>query len=75
MKSIYGVYDQVAEMIARLEPEKIMALKASPELQMRFNLLSEKHKSDQISIEEKDELNHFIFLERLFRLAKIRAEK
>ena len=75
MNSIYGVYDQVAEIIAQLEPEKVLALKASPELQKRYEFLAEKLKSNSLSTEEEDELNHFIFLERLIRLAKMRAEK
>lgn len=74
MKTIYNVYDQVAEMIARLEPRKILALRASDEVQKRFDFLAEKHKSSGLNAKEKDELDHFIVLERLFRLAKIRAE-
>lgn len=74
MKSIYSVYSEIADMIARLEPEKLLALQASAELQERFDLLAEKNKTAAISPQEKDELDHFIVLERLFRLAKIRAE-
>ena len=75
MKTIYGVYDQVAKMIALIEPEKVMALRASVELQKRFDFLVEKFKKSEIDQEEKDELDHFIVLERLFRIAKIRSEK
>lgn len=75
MKSIYGVHNQVAEMIALIEPEKILALRASVELQNRFDFLVDKYKKSEIDQQEKDELDHFIVLERLFRLAKIRAEK
>lgn len=75
MTTIYSVYDQIAEIIARLEPEKILALKASEEVQKRFNFLTEKLKNSEITRQEKDELDHYIVLERLFRLAKIRADK
>lgn len=74
MKSIYSIYDQVAEMLAKLEPEKILAIRASKELQDRFDMLSDKLKQATITPKEKDELDHFIVMERLFRLAKIRAE-
>ena len=74
MKSIYSVYDQVAEILARLEPEKVLALRASNELQDRFDFLASKLKQATITPKEKDELDHFIVMERLFRLAKIRAE-
>lgn len=75
MKSIYSVYDQIAELIARLEPDKILALRASEEVQKRFDFLLDKLKKSKITKQEKDELDHFIVMERLFRLAKIRADK
>lgn len=73
MTTIYNVYDQVAGLLAQLEPQKILAIQASPEMQLRFNTLVEKSKKEKISAREKDELNHFIVLERLFRLSKIKA--
>ncbi len=74
MRTIYSVYDQIADLLARIEPEKIKSLRASSELQERFNMLAEKHKNATISPIEKDELDHFLILERLFRLVKIRTE-
>ena len=73
MTTIYSVYDQIAGLLAQLEPEKILAIQASAEMQTRFNTLVEKSKQQQISAKEKDELNHFIVLERLFRLSEIKA--
>ena len=73
MTTIYSVYDQIAGLLAQLEPEKILAIRASAEMQARFDTLVEKSKQQQISAKEKDELNHFIVLERLFRLSKIKA--
>ena len=75
MATIYNVYDQVAELIAQLEPEKVLALRASSEVQNRFEYLVEKTRNEKTNRQEKDELNHFIVLERLFRLAKIRAHQ
>jgi hypothetical protein len=71
--TIYSVYDQVAELLAKLDPTKVMALKASSEMNERFENLAQKYKNEQISVKEKDELDHYIVLERLMRLAKIRA--
>ncbi len=73
MTSIYSVYDQIAGLIAQLEPKKILALQASPDMQSRFELLVQKSKNQDITPKEEDELNHFIVLERLFRLSKIKA--
>ena len=75
MQSIFGIYDQVADMLARLDPKALLDLKASPETQQRFDFLVEKKHSGDISSREKDELDHFIVLERLMRLAKIRADE
>ena len=71
--TIYSVYDEIAELLAELAPAKILALKASSEMQKRLELLIEKSKEDQLTVREKDELDHYIVLERLVRLAKIRS--
>jgi hypothetical protein len=67
-----GIYNQIANLIAQLDPTPISALRATPEMQERLEILIEKSKNQQISRNEKDELDHFIVLERLVRLAKIR---
>jgi hypothetical protein len=51
-----------------------MSLRPSPEVARRFEALVEKSKAVALSREEKDELDHFIVLERLIRLAKIRTQ-
>ena len=73
--TVYNVYDQVAEILAELNPAKIMSLKATAEQQERLEFLIEKSQNDQLSKKEKDELDHFIVLERLLRLAKIYSGK
>ena len=70
---VYNAYDQIAELIAELNPAKVMALKANKELQMRFENLVSKSKESSLDNREKDELDHYIVLERLIRLAKIRS--
>jgi len=74
MTTIYNVYDQIAEIIARAEPEKVLEMRASETMQQRFNILAEKSKNENISRQERDELSRFVVIERLLRLAKIRAE-
>ncbi len=44
MTVIYKVYDQVADLIAQLESEKILSIQISAEMQTRFNALVEKSK-------------------------------
>ncbi|UTA67786.1 hypothetical protein [Emticicia sp. 21SJ11W-3] len=72
--TIYNTYDQLAELIAGLDPAKVLALKATDEMQTRLENLIEKSKESSLDRREKDELDHYIVLERLIRLAKIRAQ-
>jgi hypothetical protein len=72
---VYNAYDQIAELIAELNPAKVMALKANEELQNRFENLVEKSKESTLNLQEKDELDHYVVLERLIRLAKIRSHE
>lgn len=72
---VYNAYDQIAELIAELNPAKVMALKANEELQNRFENLVEKSKESSLTLQEKDELDHYVVLERLIRLAKIRSHE
>lgn len=71
--TIYAVYDQIADLIARLDPSKVRALKASEEMTNRLEFLIEKSREASLNKAEKDELDHYIVLERLIRLAKIRT--
>lgn len=75
MPLIYSLYDQLAEVLASSNSKYISSLKANEEMQTRFDLLLGKSKENSLSEEEKDELNHFVVLERLVRLAKIRAAR
>lgn len=72
---VYNAYDQIAELIAELNPAKVMALKANKELQKRFEILVSKSKESSLDSREKDELDHYIVLERFIRLAKIRSHE
>ncbi len=71
--TIYSAYDQIADLLSTVEPAKLMSFKASDIMQQRLENLIVKSKEGIISLEEKDELDHYIVLERLVRLAKIRA--
>ncbi|MDX2250196.1 MAG: hypothetical protein SF052_25665 [Bacteroidia bacterium] len=66
-------YDKVADFIASMNPKKVLGLRASDEMQIRLDGLIAKEKAIGLTVEEKDELDHYIVLERLIRLAKARA--
>lgn len=71
--TVYNVYDQLANLIAQLNPNQVQALKATPDMQERLESLIEKSKNNELDKREKDEFDHFIVLERLIRLAKLRS--
>jgi len=66
-------YDMVADFIASMNPRKVLELKASDGMQERLEFLIRKEKDSNLSFGEKDELDHYIVLDRLIRLAKVRA--
>lgn len=68
-----NVYDSVADFIASLNPRKVLELRADPDVQQRLAVLIEKEKMEGLTPDEKEELDHYIVLERLIRLAKARA--
>jgi hypothetical protein len=74
MVSIYSAYGQIADVLSTVAPEKLMGLKASDAMPQRLEDLMAKSKEQRLTTEEKDELDHFLVLERLVRLAKIRAQ-
>jgi len=71
--TIYTAYDEIADLLSEAEPTRLLNLRASAEMQQRLEFLMEKSKEADLNKAEKDELDHYIVLERLIRLAKIRA--
>ncbi|MEM9886464.1 MAG: hypothetical protein AAF849_11285 [Bacteroidota bacterium] len=66
-------YDMVADFIASMNPRRVLELKAPASMQKRLETLIVREKEGGLSLEEKDELDHYIVLERLIRLSKVRA--
>ena len=72
---VQNVYDDVADFIANMNPQKILELRASEQSKERMVFLTEKEKESSLSHEEKDELDHYLVLERLIRLTKAHARQ
>jgi hypothetical protein len=68
-------YEEVAEFIASVNPAKVLAFRPSEETRQRVSELIEREKNEQISAEEKSELDYYMQLEHLMRMAKILAHK
>ncbi|MCB9317121.1 MAG: hypothetical protein H6574_16690 [Lewinellaceae bacterium] len=68
-----AAYDTVADFLASMDPVRILELHAPDSMQQRLEELIEKEKETGLNKDEKDELDHYIVLERLIRLAKANA--
>ncbi len=65
--------DEIIEFIAGENPKRVLEFKASQATRKRVFSLIEKSKAGQLSEEEQSELDHYLMLEHLLRLAKIKA--
>lgn len=71
----YKASEEVADFIAATNPAKVLAFRPSEETVQRVSDLIEREKTDEISAEEKYELDYYMQLEHLMRMAKIFARK
>ncbi|MEM1122030.1 MAG: hypothetical protein AAGJ18_16375 [Bacteroidota bacterium] len=70
------VYDPMIDFIVSgMPPEQIIAFRPPKSSMERLESLINKKKVSELSKEENSELDHFLFLEHIFRLAKARARK
>ncbi|MDQ3130009.1 MAG: hypothetical protein M3Q99_04515 [Acidobacteriota bacterium] len=67
-------YEEVVDFIAAgTTPQNVIAFRPSEAAQARIDNLLWREKEGEISGEEKSELDHYLQLEHLMRLAKARA--
>ena len=71
----YKASEEVADFIATTNPAKVLAFQPSKETKGRVSDLIEREKNEGISAEEKNELDYYMQLEHLMRMAKIFARK
>jgi hypothetical protein len=75
MVSANFAYDEIAGFIASMDPQKLIQFKASEKLQRRVDDLLYKNTEGQITEEERSELEHFLVIDNIISLAKLRAQK
>lgn len=73
--TVQTVYDHVADFIADMNPSKLLELRATDVASERLTTLIEQEKESGLTPAEKDELDHYLVLERLIRLAKAHARQ
>jgi hypothetical protein len=70
------VYEEVIEFIAAgTSPNKLITFEPSEVVKDRVAGLIYKEKTYGLSLDEKSELDHYMQLEHIMRLAKARARK
>lgn len=69
------VYEEMVEFIAPLGPEAVLHFEPSMEARRRVEDLLHRQREGQLSPDEREELEHYMILEHLFRLAKARARE
>lgn len=68
------VFDELAELLASMDPNKVLAFRTSEKSQSRLNELLEKHKqANKLSKEEESEVEQLLLLDHIVGLAKARA--
>jgi hypothetical protein len=68
-------YDEVIDFIAATNPDKVLAFRPSEATMQRVSDLIYREKTTVLSPEEKTELDHYMWLEHVMRMAKIRARQ
>jgi hypothetical protein len=71
----YRGAEEVADFIAAADPAKVLAFRPSDETKERVSDLIEREKSQGITPDEKAELDYYMHIEHLMRMAKIYAHK
>jgi hypothetical protein len=68
-------YEEIVEFIASLGPRALLEFKPSEAARQRVWDLLERQKAAPLTAEERAELNHYLEVEHLMRLAKVRARQ
>ncbi|MEN0006963.1 MAG: hypothetical protein AAF798_22620 [Bacteroidota bacterium] len=72
----HPVFDELASLLASMDPEKVIAFSTSPSSQDRLEELLDKNKTEEgLSAEENKEMEQFMLLEHIVSLAKAKALK
>ena len=72
---ISEVFGDIAEMIAQMNPQQIIDLKAPKGISERVEELVSRRKNGLISVDESIELERFLALDLFISLTKVRARK
>src|SRR5262249_49014869 len=75
-RAMIAAYDEFVDFIAAgTTPQSIIDFRASDETKARVADLIRQQKADSLSPDETAELNHYLHMEHVMRLAKARARQ
>ncbi len=69
------IYDEIVDFIAGSDPRRVLDFKASEATNQRVTELLEKEREGRVTEAEQEELDHYLMLEHIIRLAKAKAHK
>jgi len=69
------IHEEIIDFIAAANPAQIASFRPSEAANRRVEHLIEKEKEARLTDEEKTELDQYLLLEHLMRLAKARAHQ
>ena len=69
------IYDEIAELLASLSAEKILAYRISEGMKSRLNELLEKQQINDLTEIERREIEHHLVINNIISLAKARARR
>ena len=72
---VVEAFTDLADVLARMDPAKIIALRSSPGMAERVEELVYKKKDGEITEKELVELERYLALDLLIDLAKARAKR
>jgi len=76
MTTVSFILEELAELLAKMDPEKVLSFRTSEKAQERLETLLWKNKEeDGLDEVEKAELEQFMLVEHIVSLAKTRALK
>jgi hypothetical protein len=73
--TVVEAFDDIADLLARMDPAKIMELRPSKPMADRVEELVYKKKDGEITPEESVELERYLALDLLINLAQARARR
>jgi hypothetical protein len=69
-------FDEIVDFLTSCpSPDAVVAFKPSADLQTRSEFLLEKKRQNTLTPQERQELDYFMVIEHLMRMAKARARK